>query len=316
MSNIFGETIALDIQRQIELRQKVYGSGYASSRTPDQSLYLNGNTSWCKLVSGVNVNNTNELAKRYPLFNSTSPNTNILRGGISFNNSIHPEQAAYGIGGNEFGINAPMGIISATINYENRGSIRKANIKIKAFNKTQFEIIDILYLRLGFSVLLEWGNSMYFDDKGELKTDLPFHTLDYRFLNPGTTANELLSFINLKRLETFGNYDAMFAKVTNFHWSFLPNGTYSITLNLVSVGDIVESFKIKGSTDNDIKLILDTYNHDHLEKENVNIVDLVFKSFSSDFNPPLYYISAHLSLMLMLYPKVCVWWFQVRPRRP
>ena len=30
----------------------------------------------------------------------------------------------------------------------------------------------------------------------------------------------------------------------------------------------------------------------------MSIVDLVFKSFSSDFNPPLYYISAHLSLML------------------
>ena len=36
----------------------------------------------------------------------------------------------------------------------------------------------------------------------------------------------------------------MFAKVTNFHWSFQKDGSYDIELNLVSVGDVVESFKI------------------------------------------------------------------------
>jgi hypothetical protein len=36
----------------------------------------------------------------------------------------------------------------------------------------------------------------------------------------------------------------MFAKVVNYHWSFLPDGSYDITLDLVSIGDIIESFKI------------------------------------------------------------------------
>jgi hypothetical protein len=36
----------------------------------------------------------------------------------------------------------------------------------------------------------------------------------------------------------------MFAKVVNYHWSFLPDGSYDITLDLVSIGDVVESFKI------------------------------------------------------------------------
>jgi hypothetical protein len=36
----------------------------------------------------------------------------------------------------------------------------------------------------------------------------------------------------------------MFAKVTNFHWSFMPDGSYDITLDLISIGDVVDSFKI------------------------------------------------------------------------
>ena len=36
----------------------------------------------------------------------------------------------------------------------------------------------------------------------------------------------------------------MFAKVSNFHWSFMPDGSYDISVDLVSIGDVVESFKI------------------------------------------------------------------------
>jgi len=36
----------------------------------------------------------------------------------------------------------------------------------------------------------------------------------------------------------------MFGKVCNFHWSFLPDGSYDITIDLVSIGDVIESFKI------------------------------------------------------------------------
>ena len=56
------------------------------------------------------------------------------------------------------------GIISADIKTLNRGSLKKATVRIKINNKEQFDIIDLLYLRLGFTVLLEWGNSMYTPD--------------------------------------------------------------------------------------------------------------------------------------------------------
>jgi hypothetical protein len=78
-----------------------------------------------------------------------------------------------------------------------------------------------------------------------------------------------------QRLESNGNYDAMFAKVCNFHWSFLPDGSYDITLDLVSIGDIVESFKINMLTGGPV---VDTQNQDSpkdkSELTSTEIIDL------------------------------------------
>ena len=43
------------------------------------------------------------------------------------------------------------GIMSAEVKTLNRGSIKESTVRIKAFNRTQFQIIDVLYLRLGYS---------------------------------------------------------------------------------------------------------------------------------------------------------------------
>ena len=282
--NILGEGFPDKIVKQVEVRQKVYGSGYNSlnPRTPEEIVYLNANTSWVKLASSVNIENPkiiqneslrglgagNELAKKFVLFNGVNEDPSNQRSGIALNQDILGNNNAYGIGGTEFGLRPMMGIISADIKHENRGSIRRATIKVKAFNKVQFDIIDVLYLRLGFNVLLEWGHSMYFDNDEVLqKGSDNDNSLVSKFLDPtsvpiftpgpqgnvigGTTSTttsltyvDFLKLIDKQRISSNGNYDAMFGKVCNFHWSFLPDGSYDITIDLVSIGDIIESFKI------------------------------------------------------------------------
>jgi hypothetical protein len=272
--NILGEGFPDEIIKQVEQRQKVYGSGYNSlnPRTSEEIVYLNANTSWVKLASSVNIDDPkiiqdkslsklgeditgNKLAKKFVLFNGTDDYSEKLRSGIALNKDLLGNNNAYGIGGTEFGLRPMMGIKSADIKHENRGSIRRASIQIKAFNKAQFDIIDVLYLRLGFNVLLEWGHSMYYSNgvNGSLQKDGIGSSLANYFLD-GTrkgpyksnvlTYDVFLDMIRQQRLESNGNYDAMFAKVCNFHWSFLPDGSYDITLDLVSIGDVVESFKI------------------------------------------------------------------------
>ena len=268
MGNIIGEGFPERIINQVKIRQEIQGSGYNQSRTNEEIVYLTNNTAWCKLVSSTEIDDPkslnnptisqfgeavkgNVLAKEFILFNGTSKidekGNQILRGGIDYGDTLYGYDNAYGIGGSkDFGLRPMMGITSVSVKHKNRGSIRTATVNIKAWNKAQFEIIDILYLRVGFSVLIEWGNTMYFDSKKVLHNMGPTNSLAAEFLK-GNTYDVMLDQIASKRLETFGNYDAMFGKVTNFHWSFLADGSYDITVDLVSIGDVVESFKINAA---------------------------------------------------------------------
>jgi len=310
MGNILGEGFPEEIIKQIAQRQKIYGSGYSGdTRTSEEIVYLNANTSWCKLVSSVDIDSTmdiqseslrnnpnitsSNLAKKFVLFNGvTDANTNQQRAGINFSKDIFGGNEAYGIGGTEFGILPMMGIKSVNVKSENRGSLRTATIQIKAFNKVQFDIIDLLYLRLGFNVLLEWGHSMYYDNKGELQTNTN-NSLADEFLTPrpvftpnldtevtvdGKTTNSLtydvfLDMIKQKRNSSNGNYDAMFGKVKNFHWSFLKDGSYDITLDLVSVGDIIESFKINSLVSGDLTSNVTVKEEDLAELSDIQFIE-------------------------------------------
>lgn len=269
--NIFGEGFPTEINNQINNRQKVYGSGHVQNiqevlRTNEQILYLNANTSWCKLVSGVDVSssidinnptikslNLNDaaLAKQFVLFNGTTIEGGSQRQDISPSSTILGGNYAYGIGGTEeFGIKPMMGIISANIKHENRGSLRRAEVSIKAFNRAQFELIDALYLRLGYSVLLEWGHSMIINSSGQIDTDIKSgYSLSSDFLSGKFTYDEFLQKIYDQRLASAGNYDAMLAKVANFSWTYNKDGSYDIRVKLSSIGDVIESLKVNILTD-------------------------------------------------------------------
>ena len=265
MGNIIGEGFPSKIIEQIKQRQNIYGSVNRSER---QLAFLNTRTGWCKLVSSVDVDDTSirglglgksQLAEKFVLFNGTtneSPTKGAAetyqRAGIyndlnppgTFSAATSNNNFAYGMGGTEFGLNPMPGIISATIKTETKGSIKTATVVIKANNRQQFDIIDILYMRLGYSVLLEWGNSSYYDNNGVYQPDNTYSLAD-KFLTGASDVqyDKILETINKKRLDSCGNYDAMFAKVVNFSWNFTKEGTYNITLKLISAGDVIESLK-------------------------------------------------------------------------
>ena len=79
MSNIVGEGFPKKIVEQIDQRQKVYGS---VNRTNEQLSYLNARTGWVKLVSSVDLIDSNirggfgvggsNLAKENVLFSGTT----------------------------------------------------------------------------------------------------------------------------------------------------------------------------------------------------------------------------------------------------
>jgi hypothetical protein len=297
--NVVGEAVSDYVSEQIRIRQKTYGSANATTRPLADTLFLNQRIAFTRLVSGVDIDDpsklkgdikniiisnnltSNKLASKFILFAGTSErdsknSKNLLAEGVTRDGSSI-NRGAYGLGGLDFGLKPMPGITSVDIKSENRGSLRTANIKIKAWNTTQFDIIDLLYLRLGYSIFLEWGNVSYIDNGGNPQTINQYSLVD-RFLSGGpfqgektppasttpslptpvegtastTTSNSqgeanitaLLDNIALLRKQSAGNYDAFYGKVINFSWSFAEDGSYDIDLELRSVGDVVESLRM------------------------------------------------------------------------
>tara|TARA_R110001592_G_scaffold101864_1_gene288025 strand:+ start:652 stop:4539 length:3888 start_codon:yes stop_codon:yes gene_type:complete len=275
MANLIGEPFDEYVSKQIGVRQKAHGSGTEGvSRTSSQLSYLNSKTAWIKLASGVYVEGDRikklgmssgltgkELAKNFvlqggvtridkngnPNFRGVNPDGKDRNGVWDYYTGPYNVNALSQNSSLEFGLVPMPGIEDAEIKFLNRGSIKRATVKMKAYNKSQFDIIDALYLRLGYTVLLEWGNGMYLDNGGNLQTN--YSTLIDNSKGwfsdefSKKTTNQILKSISNYRKGKAGNYDAMYAKVTNFTWSFNEDGSYDIELKLISHGDIIESLK-------------------------------------------------------------------------
>ena len=199
----------------------------------------------------IGLSNTGEftgvqLAKKSILFNTLSE---LKEDKYNFRLGINPfksiwNNSSYGLGGNEFGMVPAPGLVSAKIDTKNRGSLRGAEIEIIAYNKFQFELIELLYLRLGFTMMLEWGWDKYKANDNTFKK--VGNTLIEKewFKDSALTQLGMMKLIQDERIRYDGNYDGFFGKVSNFSWDFAPNGTYNITLKLISVGDVIESLKV------------------------------------------------------------------------
>ena len=199
----------------------------------------------------IGLSNTGEftgvqLAKKSILFNTLSE---LKEDKYNFRSGINPfksiwNDSSYGLGGNEFGMVPAPGLVSAKIDTKNRGSLRGAEIEIIAYNKFQFELIELLYLRLGFTMMLEWGWDKYKANDNTFKK--VGNTLIEKewFKDSALTQLGMMKLIQEERSRYDGNYDGFFGKVSNFSWDFAPNGTYNITLKLISVGDVIESLKV------------------------------------------------------------------------
>lgn len=279
MPNIIGEGFRKYVVDQIRRRELQYG---AANKSSENIAYQNGKTGWVAMASGVDVETINffngssyqgqnvggnNLAKQYVLFNGTykeqaGKDRSNQKGGISLSEQVFPNNA-YGMGGNlaSYGLRPMAGITSVSITSGPRGSLRFADVKIKAWNRAQFEAIDALYMRLGFTVLLEFGHSNFFYNGGTYEENNPYTFID-SFLDgtnkvanvPGVAVGkklgqyDVLSAIRHLREMSNGNYDAVYAKVCNFNWSFQKDGSFDISVKLVSMGDVIEALKVNVMT--------------------------------------------------------------------
>lgn len=282
MANIIGEPLSSYVYNQIKTRQKIHGSGVDSLRTPEQLVYLNSKNAWVKMASGVRVkperlatekdasNNSinskygwDELAKEFILYSGisrkvgttlqprgTSNRTNInnIYDWYEGTYNINPFASSNSITG-EFGLNPMPGIESVDVQCINRGSTKKVTVKLTCFTPEQFKVIDLLYLRIGYTMFIEWGWAPYMENSTTLVSD--YATLiergdtgffDYSYWKSKSYI-QFSKKIEKLRAKHRGNYDGLLCKVTNFNWTFNQDGAYEINIDLISLGDVIESLK-------------------------------------------------------------------------
>ncbi len=261
---IIGEPIPGYVANQIVVRQLLHGSGAGTandkssfSRTDQQINLLNSNTAWVKLASGISVSaerltdigvstslNGMGLAKKYILHAGFSRLEQDGTDRLIQRQGFLPQDPNSSYTYGTYGYSPMPGILSADIKSLNRGSIKKATVRLIAHNKQQFDIIDLLYLRLGYTVLLEWGNSL-FTANGVDRDILRETLLEKTFFNLGEKKSylDMLTPIETYRQKYAGNYDGLLGKVSNFSWAFQPDGSYSIEITIISLGDVIESLK-------------------------------------------------------------------------
>lgn len=254
--NITGETFDPFVTNQIKFRQQIYGS---PNRTIPQQQFLNNDGGFIRLVSSVDVSGGtmeeygefsrytgNQLARNFILQGGVIKNGELPYGvtGVDIGGGFVTSNPAYGLGtsaDNPYGFSPMPHLVDADIKSLNRGSLREANLNIVAYNPIQLNIIDALYLRLGYTVLLEWGHIILPD--GNTNT----FTLKEKILNGGIKGNAIAEVLKLTRdlrKASNGNYDAFFGKIKNYSWSFENDGSYKISLSIVSMGDVVESISV------------------------------------------------------------------------
>jgi predicted chitinase len=291
--SIVGAPFLPYVKDQIKVRQQVLGK---TSLNSQDLTWINSKTSWIKLASSVNIESQvvkapdeqgqvidvynsgsevrqslleitnyggNRLAQEMVLqagvLNSSNGN---LKFGVSENNTTLPSNPSnYGFGGSEFGLVPMPGITGFEVKTYNNGTLREATVNITVFNRKQFEYIDTLYLRLGYTMFIEWGNTSYptsISNTGDASystgADISSLSLTNEFVSVAnaTGVNKIPDFetkIEENRKTSQGNYDGFIGLVKNFTWDFNPDRTYTITLILISAGSVIESLKINNQVE-------------------------------------------------------------------
>lgn len=244
------------IIEQLEARKAIISR--KEGRSSGDLKYLTSNTGWVSLSSGVNTiteAEENSLLKQEGRNTITGDPTkakdNILLGGTTsivgeIREGISKDgRTSYTFDEKSTGYRPMTGIVGLTVESKNTfGTLREAEVKIMAWSLKDFEEIEKLYLRPGFTMLLEWGHSIVVDNTGKVSFQaLGNNIINQDFFKNGIKRSTIEKAIQDNRAKYFQNYEAMIGYVKNFSWRYLPSGAYECTVRIISTGEVLDSLK-------------------------------------------------------------------------
>jgi len=251
--SIFKSTFTEAVRKQLKTRQDAL-----KSRSPKSIMQLNSRNSWVRMTSGVNVDGTSVLAKNY-----------ILQGGVLLNNKLRsgvggadkaysnfaPSLSPYNTNSTAgtAGIKPMPGITAIDIKSKSAyGSLREVTVQFECHNLQQLEDLELLYMRPGYTALIEWGWTPYLNNSGNLVGNINFYD---DVINGTKEKDQILLDLFQRSKDHSGNYDALYGYIKNYSWNARMDGGYTCTTTLISIGEIMESLKV-GWTPLDINTIV------------------------------------------------------------
>lgn len=281
--SIFKDSFHQSIKDQLSTRQAAM-----INRTPQNLQYLNSRNAWIRLSSSVNIYKKDAPRSGdggFPTvaelqnpanYDNTLANKYVLQGGILNDGKLRAGLGDFsyaysnvGADGEPYrlGIRPMPGITSIDIKNKGAyGSLRAATINFICWDIKQLEDLELLYMRPGYTLLLEWGWSPYLGNGtvGNNFTDGNYTTtVDYTdIINTEWTKEDLFkrqyaratdgkykdeSGTDVSIIGYQGNADSMFGFVKNYSWKARMDGGYDCTTELISIGEVIESLKVNYS---------------------------------------------------------------------
>jgi len=181
--SIFKSTLKPAIAAQLKAREKVISS---DNRNDAFLRYTSGKNSWVRMSSFVNYDSkifnskTGKLEDDNKYKGDSLSRKYVLEGGTLYDRGNDKFNLRSGVGRLDgvyasnidkissdpssnkvdrlYGLRPMPGITNVTvINKSAYGSLREATVQFMAWDKHQLEELEVLFMRTGYTVLLEWG---------------------------------------------------------------------------------------------------------------------------------------------------------------
>ena len=238
MNFLPGKPIEKLVENQILTRQDAFKSSEGDGR--QNYIALQQAVPWVRLSSAVKIAPGTDLADKYKSgFELAKENIlyNFLDKGLE-------NLPGYDFSESGLGYRPKPGIVDVQIHSHNRfGSLRTAVVRFQCWSKEQIDKLELLYMRPGYTLLLEWGWSGYiYTESKDFNNNIKFLDL-YNESAGALNATSLRNKLDEKIKDHDYNYDGIFGLIKNFSWSARPDGGYDCTTSIVTTGELVESYK-------------------------------------------------------------------------
>ena len=257
-SSIIGGPFDPAVNKQLEVRKEILKN--RNLRSDYDLQYLTHTGAWIRAISSVNDSEfdkdiRNQPATRYILqagtgrakyteiANESTGETQLKFEGVGIRGGFEGVNGAQGISSyttSELTGFTPMpGITGFSVKSKNTfGTLREATLEFTAHSIEDFNNLEKLFMRPGYTILVEWGHSQFIDNEKQLQTRVAKYSVR-DFLNGQSPETIEKNLVELKKSNS-GNYDGLYGFIKNFSWTY--NGSsYICTLTIISKGELIES---------------------------------------------------------------------------